>query len=88
MTPAPEDWTISPDGLRRTFRFATFADAMAFMQRIAFDCERADHHPEWSNVYNRIDVRLITHSAGAVTDKDIALAVNMNTIFGQFCRKG
>jgi 4a-hydroxytetrahydrobiopterin dehydratase len=69
-------WTLSDDGLAisRQFRFADFREAFAFMTRIALAAERADHHPEWSNVYSRVDIRLTTHDAGGLTDRDFALA--------------
>ena len=60
-------------GDRAKFRFADFRTAFAFMTRVALAAERADHHPEWSNVYNRVDVRLTTHDAGGLTGRDFAL---------------
>lgn len=68
------DWTFEDDGLRTTLRFKDFVQAFAFMTRIALVAERMDHHPEWSNVYNKVDVRLSTHSAGGVTELDFELA--------------
>ncbi|HEX8444302.1 MAG TPA: 4a-hydroxytetrahydrobiopterin dehydratase [Allosphingosinicella sp.] len=62
------------DAIRRSFRFAGFIEAFAFMTAVALEAERADHHPEWSNVWNRVDMLLTTHSAGGLTAKDIALA--------------
>lgn len=69
-------WTVSEDGkaIGKTFRFATFRDAMAWMLRAGFEAEAADHHPEWRNVYNRVEVTLTTHDTGGLTDKDTALA--------------
>jgi len=69
-------WTHDParDGIAKSFRFADFGAAFAFMTRVALAAERADHHPEWSNVWNRVDILLTTHSAGGLTDRDIALA--------------
>jgi 4a-hydroxytetrahydrobiopterin dehydratase len=70
------DWTF--DGARgaisRRFVFADFAEAFAFMAWVALAAEKRDHHPEWSNVYNRVDVLLSTHDAGGLTKKDIDLA--------------
>ena len=63
--------------IRRDFRFADFSAAFAFMTRVALAAEKADHHPDWSNVWNKVDVALSTHSAGGVTRKDIALAREM-----------
>jgi len=69
-------WRASADGiaLERRYTFPDFPKAMAFMARAAVEIDRLDHHPEWSNVYNRLDVRLTTHDAGGVTDKDLMLA--------------
>ena len=61
-------------GIARSFRFADFSQAFAFMTRVALAAEQADHHPEWSNVWNRVDILLTTHSAGGLTDADRALA--------------
>jgi 4a-hydroxytetrahydrobiopterin dehydratase len=60
--------------LRRSLRFADFAEAFAFMTRVALAAEQADHHPDWSNSWNRVDVALTTHSEGGVTARDLALA--------------
>ena len=62
------------DGLRRRFTFVDFAEAFAFMTRVAILADKADHHPEWSNVYNRVDVLLTTHDAGGLSARDVALA--------------
>ena len=69
-------WTPSDsrDALRREFRFADFSAAWAFMSRVALLAEKHDHHPEWSNVYNRVTVELTTHDAGGLSDRDVALA--------------
>ena len=63
--------------IRRDFRFADFGAAFAFMARSAIAAEKADHHPDWSNSWNKVEVALSTHSAGGVTGKDIALAKAM-----------
>lgn len=62
------------DAIRRRFRFAGFAEAFAFMTRVALAAEKADHHPEWSNAYDRVDVLLTTHDAGGLSTRDVALA--------------
>jgi len=69
-------WAYDPrrNGIAKSYKFADFAEAFAFMTRIALEAEKADHHPDWSNVWNRVDILLTTHSAGGVTGKDIALA--------------
>ena len=61
-------------GIRRTFRFADFAEAFGFMSRVAILAEKADHHPEWFNVYNRVEILLTTHDAGGLSARDVALA--------------
>lgn len=66
------------DAIQKTFAFADFNEAFAFMTRVALEAEKADHHPEWFNVYSRVDVTLATHDAGGVTEKDIALAAKMD----------
>jgi 4a-hydroxytetrahydrobiopterin dehydratase len=62
------------DAITKEFRFKDFNAAFGFMTRVALYADRHDHHPEWSNVYNRVDVTLTTHDAGGVTDNDVALA--------------
>jgi 4a-hydroxytetrahydrobiopterin dehydratase len=64
--------------IRRDYAFADFSAAFAFMARSALAAEKADHHPDWSNSWNRVAVALSTHSAGGVTAKDIALALEMD----------
>jgi len=70
------------DGIARSFRFKDFSAAFAFMTRVALAAEKADHHPDWSNSWNRVDILLTTHSAGGVTEKDIALASAIDAIAG------
>ena len=69
-------WTLDEarDGIARQFRFADFTEAFAFMTRVALLAEKADHHPEWSNVYNKVDILLTTHDAGGLSLRDIELA--------------
>jgi 4a-hydroxytetrahydrobiopterin dehydratase len=75
-----EGWTLSDDGssISRSFAFADFGEAFAFMTRVALYAERHDHHPEWFNVYKRVDMRLTTHDAGGVSRRDIAMAQAVN----------
>ena len=70
------EWTLADDGLSmaRSYRFADFSAAFAFMTQVALAAEKANHHPEWFNVYNRVDVRLTTHDAGGLTERDMALS--------------
>jgi 4a-hydroxytetrahydrobiopterin dehydratase len=69
-------WIYDPQarGIRQSFTFANFAEAFAFMTRVAILSEKADHHPEWSNVYNRVEILLTTHDANGLSLRDIALA--------------
>ena len=69
-------WSLSADGLalERELRFADFNAAFGFMTRVAIEAEKADHHPEWFNVYNRVDITLTTHDAGGLSARDVALA--------------
>jgi 4a-hydroxytetrahydrobiopterin dehydratase len=74
-------WTSESDALTKTFKFGTFREAMSFMVRVAFEAEAMDHHPDWTNVYNRVVVRLNTHDAGGkVTAKDVELARKIQAI--------
>ena len=78
-------WTAAPggrDAIVRSFRFKDFREAFAFMTRIALAAEKLDHHPEWFNVYNRVDVTLATHDADGVTELDVQLARIMNEAAG------
>jgi 4a-hydroxytetrahydrobiopterin dehydratase len=79
------DWAYDPQrrGIARSFRFRDFSEAFAFMTRVAMAAEQADHHPEWSNVWNRVDVLLTTHSAGGLTAKDTALAKRIDAFAAQ-----
>jgi 4a-hydroxytetrahydrobiopterin dehydratase len=72
----PANWTREEkrDAITREFAFKDFNRAFAFMTQVALAAERADHHPEWSNVYNKVRVTLTTHDAGGVTQKDLDLA--------------
>lgn len=69
-------WTLVREGkaIARSFRFADFNEAFGFMTRVALLAEKADHHPEWSNVYNRVEIELTTHDAGGLSARDAAMA--------------
>lgn len=76
-------WRAADGGqaaITRSFKFADFSTAFGFMSAIATQAEKADHHPEWFNVYNKVDVTLTTHDAGGVTEKDIDLAKKMDAL--------
>jgi 4a-hydroxytetrahydrobiopterin dehydratase len=70
------DWIydVEAHGIRRTLTFSDFAEAFGFMARVAIVAEKADHHPEWFNVYNRVEILLTTHDAEGLSARDIALA--------------
>jgi 4a-hydroxytetrahydrobiopterin dehydratase len=76
LLPTLPAWTLDDgrDGIAREFAFADFVDAFGFMARVAILAEKADHHPEWSNVYNRVEILLTTHDAGGLSMRDIDLA--------------
>ncbi len=67
-------WQLDGDGFRREFHFRDFVEAFGFMSRVALLSESMDHHPEWSNVYNRVSIRLTTHDAGGISARDVRLA--------------
>jgi len=74
-------WAEENNRLRKTFEFKDFQEAFAFMTRVAFLAEKHQHHPNWSNVYNKVDIELTTHDAGnTVTDKDHQLAEAIDNI--------
>ena len=77
-------WSMAPgrDAIQRSFKFADFNAAFGFMTRAALAAEKLDHHPEWFNVYNRVDVTLSTPDADGLTERDIALAEAMDRIAG------
>jgi len=68
------------EAFQKSFRFKDFNHAWGFMARAALMAEKMDHHPEWFNVYNRVDVTLTTHEAGGVTDRDVTLAKFLDSI--------
>lgn len=74
-------WEEKNNTLYRKFQFKNFSEAFAFMTRVALEAEKMDHHPDWSNVYNTVEIRLSTHSAGdVVTDKDRKLAQKIDAL--------
>ena len=77
----PDGWTHENDMLSREWRFTDFSEAFGFMTRVALLAEQADHHPNWSNVYNTVRIGLTSHDAGnVVTEKDVSLARRINEI--------
>jgi len=77
-----QGWTGGDDFITKVFKFEDFAQAFGFMTQIAIIADRMDHHPEWFNVYNRVDITLTTHDAGGVTEKDVKLAEAMEKAAG------
>ncbi|MEO5323206.1 4a-hydroxytetrahydrobiopterin dehydratase [Mesorhizobium sp. CC13] len=79
-----DGWVLAGDGLSisRRFEFKNFSEAFAFMTRVALAAEKLDHHPDWSNVYKTVDVKLNTHDAGGLTELDFKLAKRMSAYFG------
>lgn len=76
----PEPWTMVDGRLHRAFQFADFSEAWAFMSRVALLAERHDHHPDWSNSWNRVVIDLVSHDAGGITDRDHALAAAIDAL--------
>ena len=81
----PDGWTKSADGvaLEKSFRFADFSQAFAFLTRVALHAEKVDHHPEFTSVWNKVDFRLTSHDAGGVTDRDTTLAKAIDRLASQ-----
>jgi 4a-hydroxytetrahydrobiopterin dehydratase len=82
LLPALAGWSLveGRDAIAKTFVFSDFVEAFGFMTRVAFAAERMNHHPEWSNVYKRVEVTLTTHAAGGLTRRDVELAQMMNQL--------
>lgn len=77
-------WVYDPDAkaVRRDFKFKNFSEAFGFMTRVALLAEKASHHPEWFNVYNKVSIALTTHDAGGLSEKDILLAEKIDKLLG------
>jgi 4a-hydroxytetrahydrobiopterin dehydratase len=80
MSDIPDGWSLEEGGkaLTRSFRFKDFSEAFAFLTRVAMHAEKVNHHPEFTNVWNRVDFRLTTHDTGGVTDRDVKLGEAIN----------
>ena len=78
-------WSLCRDGaaVHRSFKFKDFAEAFAFMTRLAFFSEKNEHHPEWSNVYRTVEVELTTHDAGGITQRDLSWALEADRLYWQ-----
>ncbi len=75
-----DNWQLVDDKLYRCFSFADFTQAFGFMSSVALLAEKMDHHPEWSNVYNRVDIYLTTHDAGGISERDFTLAAKIDAL--------
>ncbi|MBO9580372.1 MAG: 4a-hydroxytetrahydrobiopterin dehydratase [Sphingobium sp.] len=75
-------WTLDDErtGITRSVKFKDFVEAFGFMTKVALLAEKADHHPEWSNVYNRVEIRLSTHDCGGLSKRDMALAGRIDVL--------
>jgi 4a-hydroxytetrahydrobiopterin dehydratase len=73
-------WELHEGRLRRAFRFADFAQAFGFMAQVALAAERLNHHPDWSNAYNRVEIALVTHDLGGLSTLDLELAQRIDAI--------
>ena len=73
-------WALDGGKLAREFKFGNFARAFGFMASVAIEADKMNHHPEWSNVYNKVSVRLVTHEAKGITELDFELAQKMNEL--------
>jgi 4a-hydroxytetrahydrobiopterin dehydratase len=73
-------WELRDGKLHRQFKFENFVEAFGFMTRVALKAEAMNHHPDWSNAWNRVDVELVTHDAGGITERDFTLATAMNKL--------
>lgn len=82
--PTLEGWTRVGDGIERRFAFGSFGVAFGFMAAVALRAEKMNHHPEWSNVYDRVEVRLTTHDAPGLSQLDVDLARHMNELASRF----
>jgi 4a-hydroxytetrahydrobiopterin dehydratase len=82
------DWTYSDLAIEKEFAFKDFSEAFAFMTRVALLSEKANHHPEWSNVYNRVDNRWTTHDVDGLSVLDLELAEQCNQFFDHLCSLG
>ena len=82
LTEALPLWSLVSGKLQREFRFADFSEAFGFMTRVALAAEALNHHPEWSNVWNRVVIELTTHDTGGLSNLDLALARRIDRLLG------
>ena len=79
----PEGWDVVDGKLHRTVEFANFTEAFGFMAMVALIAEKHDHHPDWSNSWNKVVIDLVSHSAGGITGNDLKLAAEINKALGE-----
>lgn len=77
-------WRFENNALKRDYKFVSFVDAFSFMTAVALEAEKMNHHPDWSNGYNKVNVSITNHSAGGITQNDFDLAEKMDRIFNNF----
>jgi 4a-hydroxytetrahydrobiopterin dehydratase len=78
--PVPDGWSVVDGHLHRELVFADFAEAFAFMTRVALLAEKHDHHPDWSNAWNKVVIDLVSHDVGRITERDVRLAEAVNRL--------
>ena len=76
-------WRVLNGKLNRTFEFESFVQAFGFMTKVAMESEKLNHHPEWFNVYNRLEINLVTHDVNGISNYDIKLAENINRLYNK-----
>ena len=79
-----KNWTLEKNAINRNFKFKTFVEAFSFMTAIALEVEKIDHHPDWSNSYNKVGIALSTHSAKGITHKDFDLAHKIDNTYKNY----
>jgi 4a-hydroxytetrahydrobiopterin dehydratase len=84
LTKHLKEWSFENNSLRRELKFKTFVDAFSFMTVIAFHAEKMDHHPDWTNVYNKVNIVLNTHSANGITQNDFDLAEIIDSAYRKY----
>lgn len=83
MSETPDGWKVVDGKLHREIEFHNFLEAFGFMSMVALLAEKADHHPDWSNSYNKVVIDLMSHDEGAITDRDRSLAAAINNALGE-----
>ena len=79
-----KNWTLKETAINRDFKFKTFVEAFSFMTAIALEVEKIDHHPDWTNSYNKVNIELSTHSANGITQLDFDLADKIDQIYKKY----